>query len=106
MNNNIRALYLYVVAFITLVMIVTGVASTVNSIATYFYPDAYVFFYNESSSSYNYSDYTVDDDENEIEKENYKTEQIKNAVVSVVVVMIGAIMHKYHWNLIKKEKNK
>ena len=109
MNSNIRIIYLYIVCFVTLGMIVTGISATVNSISSYFYPDDYVFFQTENNTYNNYTYYTDDYNEaeqNEIEKENYKTEQIKNAVVSLAVFVIGVIMYKYHWNIIEKEKNK
>ncbi len=98
MNNNIRIIYLYVISFITLAMIVTGITSTVNNIASYFYPDDYVFF-----REYDYDDDYNDNYSYEIEKENYKTEKIKDSVVSLVVVVMGAVLYKYHWNLVKKE---
>lgn len=104
MSNNVRIIYLYIVAFITLAMIVTGIISAVNNIAYYFFPDSYVFYENDYNDySYN-NHYDYDEEKNEIEKENYKTEKIKNTVVSLVVVVIGAIMYKYHWNMIEKEK--
>ena len=68
--NNIRTIYLYIVCFITLGMVVSGIASVVNNIASYYYPDSYVFFENK------YDDYS-EEEENEIEKENFKNERIK-----------------------------
>ena len=104
MGNNVRTIYLYIVAFITLAMIVTGITSAVNNIASYFFPDAYVFFEDDNNYSYTYDNYDYDyEEELEIERENYKTEKIKNTVVSLVVIIIGAIMYKYHWNMIEKE---
>ncbi len=110
MSNNVRIIYLYIVAFITLAMIVAGIISAVNNIAYYFFPDSYLFYeydYNEYNeySSYNEPFDYQDEERNEIERENYKTEKIKNTVVSLVVVVIGAIMYKYHWNMIEKEKS-
>lgn len=104
MANNFRTIYLYIVSLITLGMIIGGIVSTVNNIASYFYPDSYVFF-REESSSYNYYDYD-DVRKNQIEKENYKNEKIKNTVVSIAVTAVGAIMYKYHWNIIEKERIK
>ncbi len=111
MGNNVRTIYLYIVAFITLAMVVTGITSAVNNIASYFFPDAYVFFEEvDDDYSYTYNNYNYDheyyeekEEELEIERENYKTEKIKNTVVSLVVIIIGAIMYKYHWNMIEKE---
>ena len=101
--NSIRTIYLYIVCFITLGMVVSGIASVVNNIASYYYPDSYVFFENKYDNYvYDYSE----EEENEIEKENFKNERIKNAIVSGAVIIIGGIMYKYHWKIIERERNK
>ena len=105
MGNNFRTIYLYIVSLITLGMIVGGIVSTVNNITSYFYPDSYVFFEQESSNQYDIYDYE-DKRNNEIKRENYKTEKIKNSVVSVAIIIVGGIMYKYHWNIIEKERIK
>lgn len=105
MGNNFRTMYLYIVSLITLGMIVGGIVSTVNNITSYFYPDSYVFFEQESSNQYDIYDYE-DTRNNEIKRENYKNEKIKNSVVSVAIIVVGAIMYKYHWNIIEKERIK
>lgn len=105
MGNNFRTMYLYIVSLITLGMIVGGIVSTVNNITSYFYPDSYVFFEQESSNQYDIYDYE-DTRNNEIKRENYKNEKIKNSVVSVAIIVVGGIMYKYHWNIIEKERIK
>lgn len=105
MGNNFRTMYLYIVSLITLGMIVGGIVSTVNNITSYFYPDSYVFFEQESSNQYDIYDYE-DTKNNEIKRENYKNEKIKNSVVSVAIIIVGGIMYKYHWNIIEKERIK
>lgn len=105
MGNNFRTMYLYIVSLITLGMIVGGIVSTVNNITSYFYPDSYVFFEQESSNQYDIYDYE-DTKNNEIKRENYKNEKIKNSVVSIAIIVVGVIMYKYHWNIIEKERIK
>ena len=105
MGNNFRTMYLYIVSLITLGMIVGGIVSTVNNITSYFYPDSYVFFEQESSNQYDIYDYE-DTKNNEIKRGNYKNEKIKNSVVSVAIIIVGGIMYKYHWNIIEKERIK
>ena len=105
MGNNFRTIYLYIVSLITLGMIVGGIVSTVNNITSYFYPDSYVFFEQESSNQYDIYDYQ-DTRNNEIKRENYKNEKIKNSVVSIAIIVVGVIMYKYHWNIIEKERIK
>lgn len=110
MANNFRTIYLYIVSLITLCMIIGGVVSTVNNITSYFYPDSYVFYEDEADSvkydtSYNNDDFDSTRN-NMIRRENYRKEKIKNAVVSVAVIVVGGIMYRYHWNLIEKERIK
>lgn len=107
MASNFRTIYLYIVSLITLGMVVGGIVSTINNITSYFYPDSYAFFEQESST------YSIDDDydydttrNNQIKRENYKNGKIKNTVVSLVVATVGGIMYKYHWNIIEKERVK
>lgn len=98
MANNFRTVYLYIICFITLSMIIGGIVATVNNITSYLYPDSYVFFETDT--------YFGDEaEENLIERQNYKNEKIKNMIVSIVVVAVGAVMYKSHWSTIEKERN-
>lgn len=105
MASNFRTFYLYTVSLVTLIMIIGGIVSTVYNITSYIFPDSYVFFEDDYTKDYDYYDYD-DTKNNEIRKQNYKNERIKNAVVSVVVIAIGGVMYKYHWNIIEKERIK
>lgn len=110
MSSNFRTFYLYIISLIALTMIIGGIVSTVNNITSYFFPDSYVFFNEETVSDYDYSYNKEDENEtarkNEIRRENYKNEKIKNVVVAVVVIVVGGIMYKYHWNIIERERVK
>lgn len=106
MTNNFRTIYLYIVSLITLGMIIGGIVSTVNNITAYFYPDSYVFFQEENSSKYSIDDMIDSTNNNQIKRENYKNEKIKNTIVSISVIVVGGIMYKYHWNIIEKERTK
>jgi len=112
MTNSFRTIYLYIVSLITLSMIIGGIVSTVNNVTSYFCPDSYVFFETEKeTNTYNYdTSYNNNDFEttrnNMIRRDNYKKEKIKNAVVSIAVIIVGSIMYRYHWNLIEKERIK
>lgn len=108
MANNFRTLYLYVVCLITLTMIISGIVATVNNLTAYFYPDSYIFFEEEEeyNSKYDISDQIEESQRNLIRRQNYKNEKIKNVVVSVAVIIVGAIMYKYHWDTIEKERIK
>lgn len=98
MSNNFRTIYLYIVCFITLSMIIGGIVSTVNSITSYVYPDSYAFFEKDTLIG-------AEAEDNLIERQNYKNEKIKNTIVSIVVVAVGAIIYKSQWTTIENERN-
>lgn len=107
MPNNFRTFYLYSISLITLIMIIGGIVATVNNTTSYFFPDSYIFFQDEVDDLEKDSDSNYDVTNNyEIRRENYKNGKIKNIVVSTVVIAIGGIMYKYHWNIIEKERIK
>lgn len=110
MSSNFRTFYLYTVSLITLIMVIGGIVATVYNITSYFFPDSYIFFQEETTSSQydSYEDkYDYDSTRNfEIRRENYKNEKIKNTVVFIVVIAVGGIMYRYHWNIIEKERVK
>ena len=99
MANNFRTIYLYIVSLITLCMIIGGIVSTVNNIVSYFYPDSYIFFEDDTTTSIydTPTSITYNNAKNaEIKQNNYKKEKKKNTVVSVAVIIVGAIMYRYH----------
>ncbi len=111
MTSNMRILYLYIVAFITLGMIVGGVVSAVYNFANYVCPTDYVFFQEETEDEddyyeYNSVDYEEENERIEAQKRNYKRQYIKNGIVSVIVVALGGALYKYHWGMLEKERNK
>lgn len=99
--NNFRTIYLYIVSFITLVMIIGGIVSTVNNFISCIFPNSSVFFNDTSYYSNNNSDNTL-----QIRRNNYKNQKIKNSIISIIVIIVGTVMYKYHWNLIEKERLK
>ena len=120
MQSNMRVFYLYVVCLITLIMFVAGIISGVYNLARLFYPTSYVFFEDNQQVSRTYSIYgeiqetravRIDEetkkekDQNTIRKNNYKKEAIKDVIISGLVITIGFLLYKYHWNTIEKERN-
>ena len=99
--NNFRIIYLYTVSFITLIMLIGGIISTVNNFMSYIFPTSSVFF---NDTSY----YASNNNENslQIRRNNYKNQKLKNSIISIIVIVIGTTMYKYHWNLIEKERLK
>lgn len=96
MSSNMRVFYLYIISLITLIMFVSGIVATVYNFSRCIFPTDYVFFdsYTEHSKDYD-----------EVARQNYKTEAIKDIIVSGLVIIIGFSLYKYHWKTIEKERN-
>lgn len=98
MSKHIRTIYLYIVAFITLCMIVFGIVFAVNNMASYYFPTVYYYMdyddYNNSQQGY----------EKELLKE--KRRNVKSMISSLTVTLIGIPLYMYHWKTILKEESK
>ena len=103
MSSNMRIFYLYTVSLITLLLFLAGIGFTVYNSAKYIFPNNYVFF-DDDGGIVTFKTDVVANNNNEIRKQNYKRETIKDLAVSVLVVAIGFSLYKYHWNKIEKER--
>ena len=101
MSSNMRVFYLYIISLITLIMFASGIIATVYNITRYIFPSDYYFF---SEDTLTIQTDVVEKNNNEIGRQNYKKETIKDSIVSVLVIVIGFSLYKYHWNLIEKER--
>lgn len=99
--NNFRTIYLYTVSFITLIMLIGGIVSTVNNFMSFIFPTSSVFFNDTSYYSNNTNDNSL-----QIRRNNYTNQKLKNSIISMIVIVIGTVMYKYHWKLIEKERLK
>lgn len=122
MARYVRTIYLYVVAFATLSMIVTGIVGAVGSIMAYNFPTVYYY------SAYPAAEYdkTVVDSTNagsgldatisyeqqiKSYEENLKREELKvkrtnlkNMLTYSTVFIVGLPLFVLHWKLIEKER--
>ena len=101
MAKNIRILYLYLVSLIALVMMVVGFISTVNRVASYYYPVVYYYPYDKydnNTYAYNYDEGLARETRNE------KRENIKEAISYSAVTVVGTCLFTYHWKKIQNER--
>ena len=96
MSNNIRTIYLYIVSFISLVMIVGGIMSFVYSVVSYNYPVVSGYYSYKENEMFKYEDEYIED------KKQAERESLRNSILSVAVIGVGVPIHIYHW---KKAKN-
>lgn len=103
---RLRNVYLYVVSFVTLMMIMIGLIFTINYTTDVLFPTTY--YYN---TPYQNDSCLTDEQLQEI-KENDEKNQItrsletkKNVAKSITVVIIALPTFLYHWLKIEKERN-
>lgn len=131
-SKTIRIIYLYVVSFVTLMMIVGGFISTINAIATYLWPNNYNYYYTTyDTQTYNldkqrilndstltapqrndqisaiddkYATILQNDSQEKIREENERNSRLKNIFTSLAVLLVSIPLYIYHWRRIEKEK--
>jgi glucan phosphoethanolaminetransferase (alkaline phosphatase superfamily) len=104
--NKLRNIYLYLVSFVSLMMIIGGLIFTVQNITDVIYP----------TNTY-YEPYPVDkgntltEEEKKLNEENKKKydenrrmDSRKSVAKSVAVVVVALPVFAYHWRKIEKEK--
>ncbi|MCX8075298.1 MAG: DUF1542 domain-containing protein [Clostridia bacterium] len=132
-SKNIRIVYLYAVAFVTLMMIIGGFIVTMSAIAAYIWPSNYNYAY----PAYDYSSDAYTKELESIEQNNTLTEQQKQEQISVIdkkyskeeiekqqqindenarnsrlrdifnalaIILVSLPLYIYHWKRIEKEK--
>lgn len=104
--NKLRNLYLYLVSFVSLLMILFGIIFTVQNITDVVFPTQY----------YNSVIYDAKGEVTEADKKLYEeadkrnleiqiTENKKNVAKSAVVVLVALPTFAYHWRKVEKEKD-
>lgn len=103
---KLRNVYLYLVSFVSLMMILIGLIFTVQNITDVIFPTNYYYetvpidkgntMSEEEKKQY---------EENRMRNENNQTMQNKkNVAKSVAVVLVALPTFLYHWKKIEKEK--
>ncbi len=105
--SKLRSIYLYLVSFVSLMMILMGVIFTVQNITDVMFPTNYYY------DMYPYEKMEgVSEEEQQKYEENQKRyyensiiESKKNVAKSVAVVVVALPTFIYHWRKVEKEKN-
>lgn len=100
-----RNMYLYLVSFVTLMMILVGIIFTVHSIADLMFPTNYTGdIYYEKDPNVTEEAKKAYAENQRIMQENQQVERQKSVVKSAAVVVVSLPAFLYHWRKIEREK--
>lgn len=104
--SNMRNLYLYLVSFVSLLMIIIGIIITVQTVTDVIFPTNYYYesIAPEKTEQLSEEDKTKYDENQTKFQENRMVESKKNVVKSLIVVIVALPTFAYHWRKIEKEK--
>ena len=111
--TKLRNIYLYLVSFVSLMMILIGLIFTVQNITDVLFPTNYYYETppiqkTPSMTEEEFKKYEEEQKINEYnQKMNYKnqlTNSKKNVAKSIAVVIVALPTFAYHWRKIEKEK--
>ena len=111
--SKLRNLYLYLVSFVSLMMILMGLIFTVQNITDVIFPTNYYESIQpektgnlsvEEQKNYEESQKRYEENQKRYE-ENRNVESKKSVAKSIAVVVVALPTFGYHWRKIEKEKN-
>ena len=104
--SKFRNLYLYLVSFVTLMMILGGIIFTVQNITDVVFPTNYFTegMPYEKSGNLSVEEKEAYDENQKVIQENRRMDSKKNVVKSIAVVAVAFPTFVYHWRKIEKEK--
>lgn len=105
--SKLRSIYLYLVSFVSLMMIIMGVIFTVQNITDVIFPTNYYYEMYPAEKMGDLSEEEKQKYEENQKKyyENTIIESKKNVAKSVAVVVVALPTFVYHWKKVEKEKN-
>lgn len=105
--SKLRSIYLYLVSFVSLMMIIMGVIFTVQNITDVMFPTNYYYEMYPAEKTGDLSEEEKQQYEENQKKyyENTIVESKKNVAKSVAVVVVALPTFVYHWRKVEKEKN-
>lgn len=99
---KLRNIYLYLVSFVTLMMIVWGIISTVQNLTDVIYPTNYSYY--DKSLTNTTDQEKLNQAMQKINDEMNLLNSKKSVVKAVAVVVVALPTFAYHWRKIEKEK--
>jgi hypothetical protein len=97
--SKLRNVYLYLVTFVSLMMILMGTIFTVQNIMDVIFPtnNYYEMTAPEKTGG-------ISEEQKRIYEENRSIESKKNVAKSVAVIVVGLPTFIYHWRKVEKER--
>lgn len=97
--SKLRNIYLYLVSFVSLIMILMGIIFTVQNTTDVIFPTNYYYegYPQEKENSFSA-------ESKKIYEENRNMENKKNVAKAITVVVVALPTFAYHWRLIEKER--
>ena len=104
--SKLRNIYLYLVSFVSLMMILIGLIFTVQNITDAIFPTNY--YYDavpiDKNSNMTEEEKKAYQESQKINAQNQMLNSKKNVAKSVAVVLVALPTFAYHWKKIEKEK--
>ena len=105
MKFSIRLLYLYLFSFIGLIIAVIGTIQIVDlGMKVYLFKDADKYEYAMPQKIEGTDEINIEEQKKMQDRENTRNRQ-RQSSTALSMLIVGIPLYKYHWNLIKKEKN-
>ena len=105
--SKLRSVYLYLVSFVSLMMILMGVIFTVQNITDVMFPTNYYYepYPTEKLGELSEEEQQKYEESQKRYYDNTVIESKKNVAKSVAVVVVALPTFIYHWRKVEKEKN-
>jgi hypothetical protein len=105
--SKLRNVYLYLVSFVSLMMIIIGVIFTVQNITDVIFPTNYYYesIAIDKTGNLSEEDKKIYEENQKINEENSKINSKKSVAKSIAVVIVALPTFVYHWRKVEKEKD-
>ena len=104
--NKLRNIYLYLVSFVTLMMILGGLIFTVQNAMDVVFPTNYYYetYPVEKTGDLTVEQKKINEENQKRNEDNRRAESKKSVAKSVAVVAVALPVFIYHWKKIEREK--
>ena len=102
----LRNIYLYLVSFVTLLMMIFGIIFSVNNAVDLLMPVDYNYYYSElkPGTEVTEADKKTAEEARERQKTTERQRSIREIIQSVTVFGVALPVFAYHWRKIEREK--
>lgn len=105
---DIRTVYLYLVCFVSLMMIIVGGVEGVQAIGNYFYPQPGPYLYEPKLKDSNFPPEVIQQqiqEEKERQERQARYNQFQRVLSSVALMGVGLPVYLYHWRRIRERED-